>query len=67
MRKYDLIRWNIFIPTLKDVAAEITAGAPANLRYAALSFNNAQSRNQFFPIPVTEMGLNKFLTQNPGW
>jgi hypothetical protein len=67
MRKYDLIRWDIFISTLKDVAAEITAGAPANLKYATLSFNNAQPRNQFFPIPVTEMGLNTLLTQNPGW
>lgn len=67
MRKYDLIRWNIFLSTLKEVAAEFTRDAPANLKYGALSFNNAQARNELFPIPITELGLNKLLVQNPGW
>ncbi|WP_119080043.1 RagB/SusD family nutrient uptake outer membrane protein [Chitinophaga alhagiae] len=67
MRKYDLIRWNIFVSTLKEVASEFTEDAPANLKYGALSFNNAQSRNELFPIPITELGLNKLLVQNPGW
>jgi hypothetical protein len=67
MRKYDLIRWNIFLSTLKEVAAEFNSNAPANLKYGALSFSNAQARNELFPIPITELSLNKLLVQNPGW
>jgi len=67
MRKYDLIRWNIFLPTLKAIADDINTNAPATVKYTALGYSNAQQKNLLFPIPITEISLNPLLVQNPGW
>ena len=67
LRKYDLIRWNIFLPTLKQAANDILSSAPANVKYTATGYVNAQAKNYLFPIPSSELGLNKLLVQNPGW
>lgn len=67
LRKHDLIRWGIFIQSLKQVASEINANAEANMKYAALGFNNVSSKHLLFPVPVSELALNNLLAQNPGW
>ncbi|RZK41037.1 MAG: RagB/SusD family nutrient uptake outer membrane protein [Pedobacter sp.] len=62
LRKYDLIRWGIFVPEMKAVIPTL----PANAFYA-LAFQSVTQRNVLFPIPTRELGLNRALTQNPGW
>jgi hypothetical protein len=70
LRRPDLIRWGIFIPTMKAVANDIT-NAPVfttNTKVqAGLGYNNVSDRNLLFPIPSSEMTVNKAITQNPGW
>jgi hypothetical protein len=70
LRKMDLIRWNIFIPTMKALSDDITANAPAAFKYAAMTGANAVaggSKYLLFPIPTYELSLNPLLTQNPEW
>jgi hypothetical protein len=67
LRRPDLIRWGIFIPEMKAVANDITVNAPAGVKYAATAGKNVSERNLLFPIPLSEMSLNKALVQNPGW
>lgn len=66
LRKRDLVRWNIYLFTLKQALADFS-NAPANLRYGAAAFRNASARDVIWPIPSREIGLNKLLTQNTGW
>lgn len=68
LRKFDLIRWGILGSTLKELSAEITANAPAALKYAANAGNNfVEPQHLLLPVPVYEMGINKALVQNKGW
>jgi hypothetical protein len=70
LRKMDLIRWNIFLPTMKALSDDITANAPAAFKYAAMTGANAVAANSkylLFPIPTYELSLNPLLTQNPEW
>jgi len=68
LRKPDLIRWGILGSTMKSVAAEITAGAPAVLKYAATAGNNlTEPRHLLLPVPAYELGVNPLLTQNLNW
>ncbi|AEV99315.1 hypothetical protein A4D02_33940 [Niastella koreensis] len=71
LRRPDLIRWGIFIPTMKAVAQDInnTATVTTNTKtQAALGYNNVSERNLLFPIPSSEMTVNKQITNNnPGW
>lgn len=67
LRKRDLVRWNIFLPVMKAVANQIDGEAPSAFKYAARSYTNASARDELWPIPARELGLNKALTQNPGW
>ena len=66
-RKKDLIRWGIYVETLRDAAAEITAEAPSGLVYGALAGNNVSDRDKLLPIPDYERGINKLLGQNDGY
>lgn len=77
LRKLDLIRWGIFIPTMKAMAATISATAPSasntTLGYPGLaitlsSYTNVSDRDVVFPIPTQELTLNKLIgSQNTGW
>lgn len=69
-RKHDLIRWGIYIETMKDLATDIQANAPTsplNYKYAASAGLNTTSRNVMFPIPNTEIVMNRQLKQNADW
>ncbi len=67
MRKYDLIRWGDLADKLNQMQNDILTTAPASYQYSALSAKNFTSRHLLLPIPISEIALNKLLTQNPGW
>lgn len=64
-RKFDLIRHGIFVQTMHDVGAQILIEVPT-AEYAR-KFNNVSERDVLWPIPASEILLNKAMVQNPGW
>lgn len=66
-RKLDLIRWGEYVDVMHRLADDISADAPENFRYAANAGRNTSERHVLFPIPTTELTMNKQMTQNPGW
>jgi starch-binding outer membrane protein, SusD/RagB family len=66
LRRIDLIRWGIFVPRMREVAAQFRAGG-GSYAYGAIAGENAAERHQLFPIPSGELTVNKAATQNPGW
>jgi hypothetical protein len=67
LRKPDLIRWGIWVNTMNALAADIKANAGTTFAYGALAGSNITARNLLFPIPASEISVNKGATQNPGW
>lgn len=70
LRKPDLIRWGIFTPTMKGIATDMGNAATFSTNtkvQASLGFNNVSDRNLLFPIPSSEVTVNKAIVQNPGW
>lgn len=67
LRKFDLIRWGIFIPQMKMVLADQTTGLSAALKYGLKAYQNVQPKHVLFPIPDMELQLNSALKQNPLW
>ncbi|MNL28557.1 SusD family protein [compost metagenome] len=65
LRKPDLIRWGIFMPTMKQTLTMIQTDAPG--KYYSLAYENVSERDLLYPIPAHEIILNKALIQNPGW
>lgn len=67
-RRLDLMRWEKLVPTLRAVADEGNANAPATYKpYVIIGGNNISSINYYLPIPANEISLNKLMTQNSGW
>lgn len=66
LRKGDLIRWGIFLPTMQAIGNEIQSEG-GSYAYATIAFLNASEKHLLFPIPAREMMLNRKLVQNPGW
>jgi len=79
LRKQDLIRWGIFVATIKSLLADFTdttypadngarstsSGQPYSV---VLHFNaTVSNRDLLWPIPASELQYNKLLKQNPGW
>lgn len=69
LRRSDLIRWGNFVNTMKGLAAEIAVDplAGTNFSYAKTGASNVSQRHLLFPIPASEILVNKAITQNPGW
>lgn len=67
IRRHDLIRWGIYVQTMNALGQHISSTAPAAHKYAANAGLNTTERNILFPIPNTEITINKLITQNPGW
>lgn len=67
IRKPDLIRWGIYVSTMNALATDVEAHAHKDFKYVATTGRNTTSRNVLFPIPTTELTVNKLMTQNPGW
>lgn len=66
-RKWDLIRWGKYVSTMNELAASVNATAPEDRKYAARAGSSTTDRNVLFPIPSTELTVNKKMTQNTGW
>jgi starch-binding outer membrane protein, SusD/RagB family len=67
VRTHDLIRWGIFIPTMKALASDIQANAPSSFKFSNLAGNNIANRDVLLPIPLSEITSNRLMTQNPGF
>ncbi len=68
-RRWDLIRWGEFVKNMNDLAPRAQAGTnwkfgPNNV-YTYFQVSDAYN---YFPIPSSEMAVNKLITKNnPGW
>jgi hypothetical protein len=67
LRKFDLIRWGIFVPKMKEIGADMNANLPSSLKYAVKAYNNVEEKHKWFPIPDMELTLNPDMRQNPLW
>lgn len=78
LRKQDLIRWGIFVSSVKGLLSDLldpTPPAEGNRNatssgqsyYSVLNLNKVSDRDLLFPIPASELQYNKLLKQNPGW
>ena len=67
MRRGDLIRWGIFIERMKNTASVATLRYIAAFKYASRPGDNISEKHNLLPIPLSEISLNRLLTQNPGW
>lgn len=74
-RKYDLIRWGIFVEEMNRYAywAGLTNDAgkvrwtTAKASYASAIGSAVQEKHIVLPIPSVELGVNNLLVQNPLW
>lgn len=67
LRKHDLIRWGMFVPTMNNLATEITNTGGTAYAYGALAGKNVRVKHELYPIPTLELSLNRAMVQNPGW
>ena len=68
LRKWDLIRWGIFVETMQEVGAQIDIDfASSGGRFFSVGFKNVTSKHLLWPIPEREITLNKSLIQNENW
>ena len=65
-RKADLVRWGIYVTTANNVGNTIQIETGAATYYGQW-YRNVQERHNLWPIPNSEIVLNKLLVQNPGW
>lgn len=56
-RWFDLVRWDIFIPTMQAF----------KIKYNVTGMGNIEARLKVFPVPSRERALNPNLTQNTGY
>ena len=66
LRTADLKRWDIYISSLKATANDFTLNG-GSFKYGANAGNNVTTRNLLLPIPVSELTINRAMTQNPGY
>lgn len=78
LRKQDLIRWGIFVPTIRALLADATdttapaesnRGTGSGSSFFVVTYLNqhVSDRDLLWPIPASELQYNKLMKQNPGW
>lgn len=67
VRRYDLIRWGIYLSTMKTFADYVMANATEKLQKSALAAQNLERKHLLFPIPIREISVNSALVQNLDW
>ena len=72
LRKYDLIRWGIYVKTISQNLANAIEDArwstkKANRSGAEGFTKSTQNKHQFLPIPNKELSVNTKLEQNSYW
>jgi len=66
LRRGDLTRWGIFVQRMRAAASQ-AANYNTLFSYAQRAGNNISEKHNLLPIPLSEIALNRKLTQNPGW
>jgi starch-binding outer membrane protein, SusD/RagB family len=66
IRRADLVRWEIYEQTHRDMAATMTVDIPGNVFISYYS-NIEIPKHLFLPIPSAEMVTNNKMVQNTGW
>lgn len=68
LRKNDVVRWGVFHDQMIQRHGETpqTSTSSYNVR-ARRYFGSAEPKDQWWPIPSYEMGINRKLVQNEGW
>lgn len=69
-RKYDLIRWGIFVETMNSYykyATDSRWASSTKATYATQIGNAVQDKHVLLPIPNVELGVNSLLKQNDLW
>ncbi len=66
LRRPDLIRWGIYVETMKETLAEMNTDLGVGA-WQSLTFRNASERYTVYPVPSYELGLNKALEQHRLW
>ncbi len=71
LRKYDLIRWGIFVEAMHGYNEMTTdsrwESSNTLAQYAVQTANSVQEKHIYLPIPLKELGVNTSLKQNPMW
>ena len=71
LRRPDLIRWGKWTQTMAALANQMEADLAnqSSLKYASLGARNAASSPKYllYPIPSSEISVNKAIVQNPGY
>ncbi len=71
LRKDDIVRWGDYSQQMKLVRLQTTSipdHYTSNYYLSAKrSYGNASSRDEIWPIPAYELGVNRALKQNVGW
>lgn len=67
LRKGDLVRWGIFYENMQNEAQDMVTGAASTWSVHSRYFTNVRQKDEVWPIPAREIGLNQGLVQNPGW
>ena len=70
-RKDDIVRWGEFNQRMRYIRSlALTIPESYTSSYYANAkryYNNSEQRDEFWPIPTHEIGVNRKLEQNPGW
>lgn len=70
IRKYDLIRWGVFVESMKGYIKDATDerwSKDVKASYAAEIGRAVQAKHIVLPVPSVELGVNTELVQNPLW
>lgn len=67
VRRYDLIRWGIYLSTMKEFADYVMSNAPEKLKKSAIAAQNLERKHLLFPVPIREISVNSALEQNLDW
>ena len=65
LRKFDLLRWGMFLDVNRDMGNTIAQDAPAG--WFHINYSNVRERDLLWPIPSNELTVNQAMEQNPGW
>lgn len=65
LRKFDLLRWGIFLEVNQNMANTIAQDAPD--AWYIINYSNVSEKDLYWPIPSDEMTVNEAMEQNPGW
>lgn len=70
LRKWDLIRWGIFVQSMREYAdwtSDDRWSKHGKAGYAAAVGAAVGERHVYLPVPSIELGVNTLLDQNPLW